>query len=67
MKLGTDFFLWIRILIAILTAIKNATLGTPDPKVSPGAVLVKDVLDIAVNANSDDEYESVAEIIDDAG
>jgi len=65
MKLGSDFFIWIRILIAVLNAIKNATFGTPDPKESPGATLVKDVLDIAVNANSDDEYASVADVIGD--
>ena len=65
MNLGKDFFLWIRILIAVLNAIKKATFGTPDPKESPGATLVKDVLDIAVNANSDDEYESVADVIED--
>ena len=65
MKLGSDFFIWIRILIAVLNAIKNATFGTSDPKESPGATLVKDVLDIAVNANSDDEYASVADVIGD--
>ena len=65
MKLGSDFIIWIRILIAVLNAIKNATFGTPVPKESPGATLVKDVLDIAVNANSDDEYASVADVIED--
>jgi len=63
MKLGKDFFFWVRIIIAILRAIIKATKGNPNGDQTPGEVVVEAVLDVIIDSNEDDKLTSVKELL----
>lgn len=63
MKLGKDFFFWVRIIIAILRAIIKATKGNPNGDQIPGEVVVEAVLDVIIDSNEDDKLTSVKELL----
>jgi len=63
MRLGKDFFFWLKVLIAILNAIKQALSDNPGSNGNAGPTLVKSVLDVIVKANDDDSFETVDDVI----
>lgn len=63
MKLGRDFFFWVRIIIAILRAIVRVTKGNPNGGLPPGEIITEAVLDVVIDANEDDKLENVEQVL----
>lgn len=63
MKLGKDFFFWVKIIIAILRAIVRSTNGNPNGDKVPGEIVTEAVLDVVIDSNEDDKLRNVKELL----
>lgn len=58
MKLGKDFWFWVRLIVAILKAILGFEPDEPEPKLTPGHRAFNATLDVLSADNEDDDHKA---------